>query len=87
MSVLGSDLALTSVIGAMLRSEEAWRAMNIFAAEIMKRKEEEERQRELDRVLSLMADESAPPTASPNRDGSPAMVADEGERQPFKGCG
>lgn len=72
--IIGGDLTLTAVIGAILGSEEAWRAVNIYATDIMRRKEEAERQKEeLERALQAVADgtPAANLIASPNRDGSP----------------
>ncbi|XP_011145672.1 uncharacterized protein LOC105186880 [Harpegnathos saltator] len=71
---IGNDLTLSSVIGAMLRSEEAWRAVNAFATGVMEQKEEAERQREeSDRLLLAMEDEeptATPPVASTTKEGS-----------------
>lgn len=46
--VVGTDLALSSIIASMLGSEESWRAMTSFCEEVISQKEEAERVREAD---------------------------------------
>jgi len=45
VAVVGADLSLGSVIEAMLRGEEEWRAMTLYCEEVMCAKEEAERDR------------------------------------------
>lgn len=44
---IGEDLALPSVVAAMLRSREKWRVGTSFCADVMARKEAAERGREM----------------------------------------
>jgi len=46
MGVIGPDLALTSVIGAISTSRESWLAFSRFAEDVMRKKEDAERARE-----------------------------------------
>ncbi|XP_063894325.1 uncharacterized protein LOC135117866 [Helicoverpa armigera] len=48
VAVVGDDLSLPSVIGAMLGSEEAWDAVASFCEDVMSQKEAAERLREND---------------------------------------
>lgn len=61
--VIGNDLNLKTVVRAMCESKEAWSAMSRFAAEVMRTKEEKERERQ--------AREALAESPSSNREDSP----------------
>lgn len=43
--VVGPDLSLPALIGAICQSREEWTALSTFVERVMRRKEEDERQR------------------------------------------
>lgn len=48
--VIGLDLGFPTLIGVMCRSREGWRAFSTFAERVMRRKEEDERRRQAERL-------------------------------------
>ena len=44
-AVIGQDLSLSTVVAAICRSREAWKALSTFAERVMRTKEEDERRR------------------------------------------
>jgi len=47
VAVVGEDLSLCAVVRAMVRGEEQWRAVASFCEEVMRSKEEAERDRRM----------------------------------------
>lgn len=48
--MVGPDLSLQALILAMCQSKEGWTAFSAFAEKVMRRKEEDERRRQTERL-------------------------------------
>lgn len=64
--MIGGDLRMATVVGAISRFKEAWKAVTKFANEVMEAKEECEREREAEREAESGADGPSPVPSPPS---------------------